>query len=244
MTIHSSAGALALLAACSCSSVWAEPPVWPLADPVAPPKEVLRDHVPVSGGYIRGVEVINSDEKSAQSPQDLLRLYVHLRKSLPGDLCVQVSTRDGRYSYIRQYHLPVAERETYALINLQSQYPQIYRHVSPRDLAVVARTGVCPADDGFLVPLFWNSPPVETSSRTLVITVQTGDRDATLYLGGKAAHGARVACAGISEDNVAEFDALCEQALTPDSHVPQLPIDIEACAFGECSIVQKARLVQ
>jgi hypothetical protein len=219
---------------------------WPLATLVKPPSEVFHERAPVSAGYIRGVEIINADEKSAEKRQDLKSLYVRLRKSRPLDLCVQLVTRDGRYTAIHQYRLPETTQESYAQINVagQSRYPEVYRQVSPRDFAVVARSGVCPADGGPVIPVFWNSPPLETAPRTLVIAVQTGDREATLYLGGKTAHQPGLPCAEVADEHVAAFDALCMHAAGSDSNMLELPIDVETCEFHECDILQRAKLLQ
>jgi hypothetical protein len=243
MTTRLARAALAALPLGACQPVMAQVS-WPQATPVKPPTEVLRPQSPVSGEYIRGAGIINSAEKLAEAPADLARVYVRLRRARPLDVCVRISSRDGGYLSSQQYRLPQTERDTYAQIDIASQtrHPERYRRVSPRDFAVLARAGACPADGGAFMVVFWNSPPLDTAPRTLVLAVQSGDRDATLYPGGKAAGRAGLACAPIDEKNVGAFDTLCRQTTTQPGE-PELPIEVETCQFQDCNIV-KASLLQ
>ncbi len=216
---------------------------WPQAQLLSHAERVLQQ-APVSGGYIRGLQIINEDQSHAESPVALNRLFVPLQPHDMQDLCLQVSSRDGLYLATYQYRLPPTTISTYAEIDIAatSQHQEYYHRASPRDLAVVAYSGSCNADDTPLIPVFWNSPPVEAAPRTLVVAVQSGDRDATLYWGGKDKSHAGWSCHAIGEQGVARFDSLCEQQLTGPVVSHDTLVQVEACSFGDCGIVQSAHI--
>jgi hypothetical protein len=225
-----------MLAAVACSHARATD--WPVATMVRQ-NEVVRSQAPVSGGYIRGLEYI--DDSSAT---DVKRLFVRLRDATTTTLCLDIYRRDGSYGAAYVYTLPGTMVGGYAEIPIQTKFPEFYTRVTSHDLAAVARIardGLCPAEQGPIVPVFWNKVSEQGSASHLVVAIQTGDRDATLHVGGKSsAIKKKIPCELAPEAHVASFDSLCEMSELPNGH--DLELDIEACAFGECGIIQKATL--
>jgi hypothetical protein len=208
-------------------------------------QERVSEQAPVSGSYIRGVGVIDgfSDKSTEPSRQDVNVLYVHVPNGTDRQLCVDIARRDGSYTATNQYELPDDLGDGFAQISIaaQTKHPQLYKKVTARDFAIVAHTGACPAQGGELVPVFWNSLPTIGSHHALTLAVQAGDRDAALYVGGKGSN-VKIQCSAVVEDNVARFDRLC---VIPDAATAANKVlEVEACSFGECGIIQKVTIVQ
>lgn len=214
---------------------------WPLAKLLSHHEHVLNE-APVSGGYIIGLQVINTNSSHVDSLTWLSRLFVPLRPHERRDLCLQVSRRDGSYVGTFQYQLPPTVTKTYAELDIaaaaKSKYHHYYHNVSPIGLATVASVGLCSADNTALIPVFWNSPPVKSVARTLVVAVQSGGSNATLYWGGKAKSHGGLACHGINQPGVARFDSLCERQVTGEIIKHKTLVQLETCSFGDCGIVQ------
>jgi hypothetical protein len=165
-----------------------------------------------------------------------------LRTSSPSNVCVDISRRDGSYGATNEYELPAhTAGDGYTQIPIETKHPEFYKDVTTRDLAIVARAGHCPAEEGYVVPVFWNHTPSGGTSPPLVIAVQSGDRDTLLYVGGKSSKVTPISCHSAQERHVASFDTLCQTSPLPTGAT--VLIELEACAFGECDIIQKVHVI-
>lgn len=202
-----------------------------------PFQENLRSEAPVSGGDILGV-VVSGDRSNAE------KLFLYRSTSGSDLVCVEITTRDGRYIASNTYRLPKSSTGVFVPIPVESQYPigtkhpEYYRLAALDNFAVLAQVGACTNARGNVVPVAWGKSP--TTITHLTVTVQSARTQAYLNVG-EGANIQRVLCSPINKERATAFDTLCDIVLPAGAKSP-IRLQLERCDFGECTRAPAVRL--
>jgi len=164
-------------------------------------KESFLDNVTVSGGIRAGFMY-----KSSLERVDAHQLYIHLRRDLddPRDtLCVNMVSRDGRYTASWQY--AIGSQPAGAInIDLPSKYQEQMASYPPDALvalAAIAKQG-CAAPDLQYIPASWG----EAAQTDVILYVNSGNADTVIGIPGRTE---RIPCAKITAGSTVAYDTQC-----------------------------------
>jgi hypothetical protein len=144
--------------------------------------------------------------KSPLERVDAHQLYIYLSRDLddPHDmLCVNMVSRDGRYTASWQYAIGSQPAGTIN-IDLPSKYQEQMAGYPPDALVVLAAIAKqnCAAPDLKYIPASWG----ETGQADAVLYVNSGNADTVIGIPGRAE---RIPCARITADSTIAYDTQC-----------------------------------
>jgi len=197
--------------------------------------ESLRSEAPVSGGDVLGLSVVADVEASTSAD----KIFVRRPATKNGRVCLEIASRDGRYVASNTYEMPEASPGAFVLAPIGTQHPEIFRGASPRNLAILARMGTCPSPDGDIVLVAWGRAPELGSPIRVTVAVQGARSKANLVVGQGAT--SILPCERIREERGTAFDALCTLTL-PKGALRPLTLQLQRCAFDECTLAPATRL--
>jgi hypothetical protein len=197
--------------------------------------ETAKSSAPISGHF----DVVGASLGKSPSDRDATNLYVRAPAGWQGgQVCVEVTTRDGLYEAADVFDVPPAPRGTYVKLEFKTQYPKLYAGATRSSFAVVARKGRCSEFGDIFLPLSWLDTPLEDADTKVVLAVQSGRSLASVIVGEDSKP---VPCAPIEANDTTSFDAICVVPIGRPN-VPTLSIQIKKCAFGECPLGEKIKL--
>ena len=164
-------------------------------------KESFLDKVTVSGGIRAGFMY-----QSSLNRIDMHELYVHLQHDVEEQdamLCVNMVSRDGRYSASWEYALGKQPAGSIA-VNLPSKYQEQVASYSPDALVVLAAIAKkdCTSSNAKYVPASWG----EVTNSDYVLYVNSGNTDTIIGIPG---HAERIQCSKITADSTIAYDTRC-----------------------------------
>ena len=164
-------------------------------------KESFLQKVTVSGGIRAGFMF-----QSALTRVDINELYIHLQHDVDdGDamLCVNMVSRDGRYTASWEYALGQQQSGSLA-VTLPSKYHEQIASYSPDGLVVLAAIAKkdCASGDNVYVPASWGK--VHTSD--YVLYVNSGNTDTVVGIPGNTE---RIKCMKINSESTVAYDTKC-----------------------------------
>ena len=164
-------------------------------------KESFLDKVTVSGGIRAGFMY-----QSQLGHADIHELYVHLQRDIVEQdamLCVNMVSRDGRYSASWEYALGKQPAGSF-VVDLPSKYQEKIVGYSPDALVVLA--GItkkdCASSEMKYVPTSWGAMPASD----YVLYVNSGNTDTIVGIPG---HAERIQCTKIVADSTVAYDTRC-----------------------------------
>lgn len=164
-------------------------------------KESFLQKVTVSGGIRAGLMFPSAVERV-----DMNQLFIHLQQAVAEKeamLCVNMVSRDGRYTASWEYALGPQSSGALA-VNLPSKYKEQIGGYSPDSLVVLASVSKkdCASADTLYVPASWGQP----STTDYEIYVNSGNTDTVVGIPG---HAERIKCAKIVADSTVAYDTKC-----------------------------------
>lgn len=164
-------------------------------------KESFLDKVTVSGGIRAGFMY-----QSPLEHVDIHGLYVHLQHDVEEQdamLCVNMVSRDGRYSASWEYALGKQSAGSIA-VDLPSKYQEQISGYSPDALVVLA--GItnkdCTVNEMKYVPTSWG----EMNNSDYLLYVNSGNTDTIIGIPGQKE---RIQCSKIIADSTIAYDTRC-----------------------------------
>jgi hypothetical protein len=116
--------------------------------------ENFYEKVPVSGEIRVGAMGFESDEKVAPTI-----FFVRIPKHNMNTMCVEISSRDGRYEARLPYTISSLKEGIYQF-ELPTQYVSDLKNYSIKDIAILAKIGRdCESSESYYVVSSWNKPP-------------------------------------------------------------------------------------
>jgi len=164
-------------------------------------KESFLEKVTVSGGIRAGFM-----HQSPLEHVDINELYVHLQHDVEEQdamLCVNMVSRDGRYSASWEYALGKQSAGSIA-VNMPSKYKDQISGYSTDALVVLAAITKkdCTSSEMKYVPTSWG----EASKSDYVLYVNSGNIDTIIGIPG---HAERIQCSRIIADSTIAYDTRC-----------------------------------
>jgi len=164
-------------------------------------KESFLQKVTVSGGIRAGFMLPSPVERV-----DINALYIHLQQAVEEKdamLCVNMVSRDGRYTASWEYALGQQSPGSLA-VNLPSKYKEQIAGYSPDGLVVLASVTKkdCTSGDNIYVPASWGQP----HKSDYEIYVNSGNTDTVVGIPGNAE---RIKCAKINLESTVAYDTKC-----------------------------------
>ncbi|WP_220472567.1 hypothetical protein [Spirosoma foliorum] len=115
--------------------------------------EVFYTNIPVSGGVRVGIMAFENSDKIVPNS-----FFVRIPKHTQPLLCVEISSRDGRYQAKLPFTIVGSEPGIYELI-LPTQYQNELKNYSIKDITILAKiTKACDEEPECYVLSAWNSP--------------------------------------------------------------------------------------
>lgn len=164
-------------------------------------KESFLQKVTVSGGIRAGFMLPSAVERV-----DMNQLFIHLQQAVDEKeamLCVNMVSRDGRYTASWEYALGPQSPGSLA-VNLPSKYKEQIAGYSPDSLVVLASVTKkdCASGDDIYVPASWGQP----HKSEYEIYVNSGNTDTVIGIPG---HAERIKCAKIAAESTVAYDTKC-----------------------------------
>jgi|SRR5665647_3687579 len=164
-------------------------------------KESFLDKVSVSGGIRAGFM-----HQSPLAHIDIHELYVHLQHDIEEQdamLCVNMVSRDGRYSASWEYALGKQPAGSIA-VDLPSKYQEKISGYSTDALVVLAAIAKkdCASSEMKYVPTSWG----EMNTSDYILYVNSGNTDTIIGIPG---HAERIQCSKIIADSTIAYDTRC-----------------------------------
>jgi hypothetical protein len=164
-------------------------------------KESFLEKVTVSGGVRAGFMY-----KSSLDHIDLHQLYIHLHHDVvepDSMLCVNMVSRDGRYSATWEYALGKQPAGSIA-VNLPSKYQDQLASYPPDALVVLASITRkdCTTNETKYVPASWGN----INKSEYILYVNSGNTDTIIGIPGQKE---RIQCSKIVGDSVIAYDTRC-----------------------------------
>ncbi len=164
-------------------------------------KESFLEKVTVSGGIRAGFM-----HQSPLEHVDINELYVHLQHDVEEQdamLCVNMVSRDGRYSASWEYALGKQSAGSIA-VNMPSKYKDEISGYSTDALVVLAAITKkdCTSSEMKYVPTSWG----EANKSDYVLYVNSGNIDTIIGIPG---HAERIQCSRIIADSTIAYDTRC-----------------------------------
>jgi len=164
-------------------------------------KESFLDTVTVSGGIRAGFMY-----QSPMDHVDIHELFVNLQHDIEDQdamLCVNMVSRDGRYSASWQYALGKQSAGSIA-VSLPSKYQEQVSSYSPDALVVLAGIAKkdCASGEMKYVPTSWG----EVAKSDYILYVNSGNTDTIIGIPGQTA---RIQCSKIIADSTIAYDTRC-----------------------------------
>jgi len=164
-------------------------------------KESFLDKVSVSGGIRAGFM-----HQSPLAHIDIHELYVHLQHDIEEQdamLCVNMVSRDGRYSASWEYALGKQPAGSIA-VDLPSKYQEKISGYSTDALVVLAAIAKkdCTSSEIKYVPTSWG----EMNTSDYILYVNSGNTDTIIGIPG---HAERIQCSKIIADSTIAYDTRC-----------------------------------
>jgi len=164
-------------------------------------KESFLDKVSVSGGIRAGFMY-----QSPLAHIDIHELYVHLQHDIEEQdamLCVNMVSRDGRYSASWEYALGKQPAGSIA-VDLPSKYQEKISGYSTDALVVLAAIAKkdCTSSQMKYVPTSWG----EMNTSDYILYVNSGNTDTIIGIPG---HAERIQCSKIVADSTIAYDTRC-----------------------------------
>ena len=164
-------------------------------------KESFLEKVTVSGGIRAGFMY-----QSSLDHIDIHQLYVHLLHDVEEQdamLCVNMVSRDGRYSASWEYALGKQPAGAIA-VDLPSKYQEQVAGYAPEALVVLAAITKkdCASSDLKYVPTSWG----ESKTSDYILYVNSGNTDTIIGIPG---HAERIQCSKIIADSTIAYDTRC-----------------------------------
>ncbi|WP_028317128.1 hypothetical protein [Desulfobulbus elongatus] len=164
-------------------------------------RESFLEKVTVSGGIRAGFMYGSPLERV-----DVHQLYIYLHRDLDDPqamLCVNMVSRDGRYTASWQYALG-SQPAGIINVDLPSKYREQVSSYTPDALAVLAAiaTQDCTAPDLKYIPASWG----EAHQADSILYVNSGNTDTVIGIPG---HTGRIPCAKITADSTIAYDTQC-----------------------------------
>jgi hypothetical protein len=165
-------------------------------------KESFLEKVTVSGGIRAGFMHPSSLERV-----DLHQLYIHVQRPVEEEaamLCVNMVSRDGRYTASWQYSLG-PQQPGAIQVEIPSKYQEQVSAYTPDALVVLAGITAkdCLSAEMRYIPASWGMANTSTS----VLYVNSGNTDTEIGIPGLTE---RIACTKISADSTIAYDTQCE----------------------------------
>jgi hypothetical protein len=165
-------------------------------------KESYLEKVTVSGGIRAGFM-----QHSNLEHIDLNQLYIHLQRDIGEQdamLCVNMVSRDGRYTASWQYALG-EQRAGSIAVNMPSKYQAQVSSYAPDALVVLAAITKkdCISGEMQYVPAGWGAG----AASDYVLYVNSGNTDTEIGIPGSPE---RIHCAKIEADSTIAYDAQCK----------------------------------
>lgn len=198
-------------------------------------QETLRAEAPVGGDDIVGLAV--SGIEGAKGAE---KIFVRKPSARGSHICVEMTGRDGRYVASNTYEFPDTAAGSFVLVPTEkTRHADVLRRASVDDFAVVARLGDCPSTGGQVLPVAWGAPPLGNQISRLVAVVQSGRSQARLKVDGIDKP---VRCEPIRQSGLkTAFDSECKIDL-PAKHSTVIRLQLERCAFEECTLAPATQL--
>lgn len=164
-------------------------------------KESFLQKVTVSGGIRAGFMFQSGLERV-----DINELYIHLQHAVDEKdamLCVNMVSRDGRYTASWEYGLGQQQSGSIA-VNLPSKYQEQIASYSPDGLVVLAAITKrdCTSGDNMYVPASWG----KMHKSDYVLYVNSGNTDTVVGIPGNAE---RIKCTKINSESTIAYDTKC-----------------------------------
>lgn len=164
-------------------------------------KESFLEKVTVSGGIRAGFMY-----PSSLARVDLQQLYIHLQRPVEeaeAMLCVNMVSRDGRYTASWQYGLG-PQQPGAIQVDIPSKYQEQISAYAPDALVVLAGITVkdCLSTEMRYIPASWGMPTAPES----VLYVNSGNTDTEIGIPGLTE---RIACTKIGADSTIAYDTQC-----------------------------------
>jgi len=121
--------------------------------------ETFFEKVPVSGEIRVGVMGYESDERVKPT-----RFFVWIPGHNVGTMCVEISSRDGRYEARLPYDISGLKEGVHEF-ELPTKYASDLRNYTVKDIAILAKIGrSCESSGSFYVLSSWNTPSEKPGS--------------------------------------------------------------------------------
>lgn len=167
--------------------------------------EVYYNKIPVSGGVRVGVMAFETREKIAPAS-----FFVKIPQHTQSKLCVEISSRDGRYQAKLPYEIRGLEPGLYEL-NLPTKYRNELKNYTVRDITIIAKiVKTCDQEAECYVLSAWNKPSFSSqqvyiylNSEQYTELVLTNPRNSTKHI---------LECETIDEPIKTAYNCVCKVA--------------------------------
>lgn len=165
--------------------------------------EKYYDRVPVSGEIRVGALASDSDEKIIPT-----KFFVRVPEHKESTLCVEISSRDGKYEAKLPYKIKGLKHGIYEF-SLPTRHIQELKKYSMREIVILTRIAeTCESDEGFYVLSAWNRPELETDR--LFIYLNSEKPTFLRYRDKLTGENQNIECLKIETQNSISYNCKCE----------------------------------